>query len=108
MNDLSDELIEFLEYVEHSNDATAVKAKGSLVKKIHERVIEVKSDASVEVEFMTLLERDREKMEEAKLEDAKNFLKLGVSKEIVIEATALDKEKVEKLLEEIIKKTKLS
>ena len=57
---------------------------------------------------MTLLERDREKMEEAKLEDAKNFLKLGVSKEIVIEATGLDKEKVEKLLEEIIKKTKLS
>ena len=39
-------------------------AKGNFVKNIHRRVKEVKSDISVEVEFMTLLERDREKIEE--------------------------------------------
>lgn len=38
-------------------------AKGDLVKTIHKRVQEVKNDISVEVEFMTLLERDREKIE---------------------------------------------
>ncbi len=64
MNDLSDELLEFLAYVEDSSDDTVKYAKGNLVKNIHRRVKEVKSDISVEVEFMTLLERDREKIEE--------------------------------------------
>lgn len=37
---------------------------GNLLKTIHKMVQEVKNDISVEVEFMTLLERDREKIEE--------------------------------------------
>ena len=68
MNDLSEELIEFLNYVEHSDEKTAESAKGTLVKNIHKRVTKVKNDASVEVEFMTLLERDREKIEEGREE----------------------------------------
>lgn len=51
---------EILEYVEKSDAEVARKARGNLVKHIHKRVIEVKNDASVEVEFMTLLERERE------------------------------------------------
>ena len=66
MNDLDEELLEFLKYVEYSNEDTAKNAKGNLVKNIHERVKEVKNDISMEVEFMTLLERDREKIEEGK------------------------------------------
>ena len=64
MRDLRDEPIEFLNYVEHSDEKTAENAKGALVKNVHKRVTKVKNDASVEVEFMTLLERDREKIEE--------------------------------------------
>jgi predicted transposase/invertase (TIGR01784 family) len=64
MRDLSEELLEFLAYIEESTDDTVKHAKGNLVKRIHKRVKEVKNDISVEVEFMTLLERDREKIEE--------------------------------------------
>ena len=64
MRGLRDEPIEFLNYVEHSDEKTAENAKGALVKNVHKRVTKVKNDASVEVEFMTLLERDREKIEE--------------------------------------------
>ena len=60
MNDLSDELIDFLNYVEHSDDETANDSNGTLVKNIHKRVVEVKNDVRMEVEYMTLTERDRE------------------------------------------------
>ena len=71
MRDLRDELIEFLNYVEHSDEKIAENAKGALVKNVHKRVTKVKNDASVEVEFMTLLERDREKIEEGREEGIK-------------------------------------
>ena len=98
MNDLSDELIGFLEYIEHSDDKTAEKAKGTLVKNIHRRVIEVKSNPNVEVEFMTLLERDREKLEEGR-EEGKKEERINLAKEML-----KDKEPIEK----IMKYTKLS
>ena len=98
MKDLSDELIGFLEYVEHSDDKTAEKAKGTLVKNIHRRVIEVKSNPNVEVEFMTLLERDREKLEEGRAEGKKEE-RINLAKEML-----KDKESIEK----IMKYTKLS
>ena len=105
MKDLSDELIEFLKYVEHSDDKTAEEAKGTLVKNIHKRVIEVKNNPNVEVEFMTLLERDREKIEEGReegreeksLEIAKNMKALGIDIDTIIKATGLSKEEVLKI-----------
>lgn len=98
MKDLSDELIGFLEYVEHSDDKTAEKTKGTLVKNIHRRVIEVKNNPNVEVEFMTLLERDREKLEEGR-EEGKKEEKINLAKEML-----KDNESIEK----IMKYTKLS
>lgn len=68
INDLDIEILEFLNYVEDSTDAVAANAKSELVKHIHERVNAVKKDKNMEVEFMTLLERDREKIEEGKTE----------------------------------------
>lgn len=64
LNDVDEELAEFLGYIENSTDEYVSRAKSNLVKEIHERVIEVKQDKRMEVEFMTLLERDREKFEE--------------------------------------------
>lgn len=91
-----------MHYIENSNDVEAQKAKGDLVKHIHKRVIEVKNDNRVEVEYMTLLERDREKMEEARLKDAENFLRLGVSEEIVAKGTELPIEKVREIRKKIM------
>ena len=74
MKDLSEELLEFLQYVETSTDDVVKNSKGKLVSNIHKRVKEVKNDNSVEVEFMTLLERDREKIEEGKIEGLKETI----------------------------------
>ncbi|MBN7573967.1 MULTISPECIES: Rpn family recombination-promoting nuclease/putative transposase [Clostridium] len=92
MNDLSEELLEFLEYVEESTDGIAKRAKGNLVKSIHKRVLEVKNDISVEVHFlkkceaqsrsyMTLLERDREKIEEGREEGREEAIKQLILKQ---------------------------
>ena len=105
IKDLSDELIEFLKYVEHSDDKTAEEARGTLVKNIHKRVIEVKNNPKVEVEFMTLLERDREKLEqgreegreEERLEIAKNMKAIGIDIDTIIKATGLNKEQILKI-----------
>ena len=64
MNDISLELLEFLEYIENSTEDIVKKSRSNLVKNIHNKVEKVKNDISTEVEFMTLLERDREKIEE--------------------------------------------
>lgn len=59
---------DFLRYIENTTDRVAEESSGNLVKHIHEKVKEVKNNKIVEVEYMTLLERDREKIEEGKAE----------------------------------------
>lgn len=58
------ELKEFLGYVENSTDEYAEEAKSDLVKSLHKRVTEVKDSKEMEVEFMTLMQRDMEMREE--------------------------------------------
>ena len=112
IKDLNNEIIEFLKYVEHSDSEIVNKAKGDLVKNIHKKVIEVKNNPKVEVEFMTLLERDREKIEEGiekgiekgrkegkleeKLEIARNLLDI-LDDETISKKTGLGIEEVRKL-----------
>ena len=105
MNDLDEELLEFLKYVESSNEDTAKNSKGDLVKHIHEKVEKVKNDESMEVELMTLLERDREKIEEGReegreeerIEIAKEMLKDNEPLEKIIKYSKLTKEEILKL-----------
>jgi len=101
MKDLSEELLEFLAYVENSTDTIAKSAKGNLVKNIHMRVQDVKNDISMEVEFMTLLERDREKIEEGKeekaIEIAKEMLKDNEPIEKIIKYSKLSREEILKI-----------
>ena len=110
ITDLSEELLEFLAYIEDSTDDTVKHAKGKLVKIIHKRVQEVKNDISVEVEFMTLLERDREKIQEGiekgrekgreegstekALRVAEKMLRRGDRLEDIVDITELPMEKV--------------
>nr|WP_234121644.1 hypothetical protein [Clostridium hydrogenum] len=64
------------------------------------RVQEVKNDISVEVEFMTLLERDREKREEGREEGKAEAIKVlilkqyskGLSVEYIAEINEIDVE----------------
>ena len=80
LNDVDEELAEFLGYIENSTDEYASHSKSNLVKEIHERVIEVKQDKRMEVEFMTLLERDREKFEEGVEKGIQKGIEQGIEK----------------------------
>lgn len=116
MNDLNEELLEFLGYVEDSTEDNVKNIKGNLVKTIHKRVKEVKNDVSMEVEYMTLLERDREKIEEgiekerenSRLKDieiVKNLLtkKFGtLNNEYNKKIESLDSDKLNSIIEDIL------
>ena len=113
MDDLDEELLGFLRYIEDSREETVESTKGTLAKHIHKRVIEIKKDKNVEVEFMTLLERDREKIEEGRqegrqqgrqegIELTKKVFKLHASKysiEEIAKKCEISKEKLMKILE---------
>ncbi|WP_373264263.1 hypothetical protein [Hungatella hathewayi] len=64
IDDIDEEMKEFLTYIENTTDTFAQQAKSSLVKKIHQRVIYVKQSKEMEAEYMTLLQRDRENIEQ--------------------------------------------
>lgn len=105
MADLDQEILEFLSYVEQTDDHTAASATGELVRKIHRRVKKVKESKELEVEYMKLLENLKEQWEdghtagwdEKALEDASNLKKAGVDLSIIAKCTGLTLEAVEKL-----------
>ena len=88
----------------NSTDEYVSRCESNLVKEIHERVIEVKQDKRMEVEFMTLLERDREKFEEGvekgieqgKREAARALIGI-LEDEVIAEKIGLKLEEVKKL-----------
>ncbi len=61
--DVDEDMQEFLSYVENTTDAFAKQALSPLIQEIHRRVKEVKESKEMEVEYMTLLQRDRENIE---------------------------------------------
>ena len=68
LNDVNQEMLDFLKYIEQSTDEVANASNSQLVKEINNKVKHLKQDKSMEVEYMTLLERDREKYQEGKEE----------------------------------------
>lgn len=64
LDDINEEMKEFLTYVENTTDEFAAQAQSSLVKMIHKKVTEVKQNKEMEAEYMTLLQRDRENVEQ--------------------------------------------
>ena len=102
MEDVDEEMLEFLGYIQNSNDEYVAHTKSNLVKTIHEKVVSVKQDQKMEVEYMTLLERDRLKFEEGiekgertkALEVAKNLLEIGMEVEQIAKVTQLSKEEI--------------
>ena len=51
-------MLDFLKYIEQSTDEVANASNSQLVKEINNKVKHLKQDKSMEVEYMTLLERD--------------------------------------------------
>lgn len=65
-NDVNAELLEFLSYVENTTDDFADQAESEWIKKLHDRVTDVRLSKEMEVEYLTLLQRDRENIEQGK------------------------------------------
>lgn len=100
MNDVDEDMKEFLTYVENTSDAFARDSKSPLIKEIHKKVAEVKQSKEMEVEYMTLLQRDREKQEEGALLATK-IIKLYMKGQSVSEiavALTLDVEYVQDII----------
>lgn len=68
IDEVSEELIEFLDYVEHSTAETANKVKSARVKRMHERVCRVKLNEEVGVKYMQAWEEKYYEREEGREE----------------------------------------
>ena len=62
-SDVGPDIKEFLSYIENTTDAFASQAKNPLIREIQKKVTEVKQNKEMEVEYMTLLQRDKENIE---------------------------------------------
>ena len=104
MHDVDPEMQEFLSYVENTTDDFAAQARSPLIKEIHKRVTEVKESKEMEVEYMTLLQRDRENIELGREEgsiSATKIIKLynkGMDKESISSSLQLDLEYVNSVI----------
>lgn len=93
LKDVDDELLELLEYIENTTDSFASSAQSPLIGEIHSKVKQVKASREVEVEYMTLEERYREKMEEG--------MEIGI-KALILDNLEENVEK-EKILKKLVK-----
>lgn len=104
MHDVDPEMQEFLSYVENTTDDFAAQARSPLIKEIHKKVTEVKESKEMEVEYMTLLQRDRENIELGHIEgiiSATKILKLhdkGMDNESIASSLQLDLEYVNSVI----------
>ena len=66
-DEVPDELIEFLDYVEHSTAETAGKVKSERVRRVHDRVCRVKLSEEVGVKYMQAWEEKYYEREEGRI-----------------------------------------
>ena len=78
MDDVDEKMKEFLAYVEDTTDRFAARAKSPLIRQIHRKVIEVKQNPKMEMEYMTLLQRDRENIELGREEGRQEGIKMAL------------------------------
>ncbi len=67
-DEVSEELIEFLKYVEHSTNETANQVKSKRVKRVHDRVCKVKVNEEIGVKYMQAWEEKYYEREEGREE----------------------------------------
>ena len=108
LNDVNSDIKEFLQYIETTTAEFAASANNSLIKDIQKKVEAVKDSKEMEVEYMTLFQRDRENRElgreegrEEGYESSTKILKLynkGIDKKEISSELNLDLALVEKII----------
>ena len=78
LDDVDAEMKEFLAYAEDTTDRFAAQAKSPLIRQIHRKVTEVKQNPKMEVEYMTLMQRDRENIELGREEGRQEGAKMAL------------------------------
>ena len=73
-DEVSEELLEFLNYVEHTTDETANQAKSERVRRMHDRVCKVKVNEEIGVKYMQAWEEKYYEREEGREEGRMNTL----------------------------------
>lgn len=76
-DEVSQELVEFLHYVEQSTDEAAKEAKSERVKRVHKRVCKVKLNEEIGVKYMQAWEEKYYEREEGREEGRKEGRKEG-------------------------------
>lgn len=102
LDDVDDELLELLAYIENTTDSFAATAKSPLIGEIHNKVKQVKESKEMEVEYMTLLEKYREKLEEGIEEGVKIGIRAMISDNLE------ENLEEEKILKKLVKHFSLS
>lgn len=90
-DEVSEEFIEFLKYVEHSTNETANQAKSERVRRVHERVCKVKVNEEIGVKYMQAWEEKYYEREEGREEGRMNTLVSQVCRKLAkgMEAAAI-------------------
>ena len=89
IDDVDEEMLQFLRYIENSTDEVANLSNSGLIKAINDKINYLKNDKSMEVEYMTLLEREREKFEEGIEKGIEQGIEKGAEREKINIAKSL-------------------
>lgn len=95
----------FFKYIVNSTAEVAESSDSDFIKMIHDRVVEVKNNRNLEVDFVKLLERDRENFNAGKKEGTlqtrqdivKNMLSKGIAEDLICEIVGCTKEFVDNI-----------
>ena len=104
-SEVSEELVNFLHYVEHTTDAAAESSGSERIQRIHSRVRKVKASEEVGVKYMQAWEEKYYEREEGREEGillAKKIFRLaadGVKAEKIAEECGVTEEQVLEILE---------
>lgn len=122
LDDVDQNMNEFLTYIENSSYDIAKQSKSELIKVLNEKVNQIKNNKILEVEYMTLYERLEEckaegriegkiegieiGVQQTKLENAKAFLDIA-NDETIATKIGLSIEVVKQLREEYLKENQI-
>ena len=95
-HEVSEELMQFLYYLEHTNEETAMNTISERIKRIHQRVRKVKTSVEAGVRYMQAWEERYHEREEARNEGIEQGIKALVLDYIEEE---FDKDKIIKKLQ---------
>jgi hypothetical protein len=99
-DDISSDMRDFLTYIENTSEEFAFKSQNRLLTDIQKKVDAIKSSKETEVEYMTLLERDRENRELGSILTL-NIIKLynkGMDRKQIAKELHIDIEIVDKII----------